>query len=697
MVRNRHSWWRGPGPGASYAAAALLATPLAAQDTAAVRLPEVEVRASRDASPLHLVPAGVTVLGPDALRHRPAAALEEVLRLVPGLYAVNPGNPAIDERISIRGFGARSAFGVRGVQVILDGIPQTLPDGQGQLTDVDLAEAERIEVLRGGTSTLYGNAGGGVVAVETGRLGRLGRQGRLGGLAEGGGDGFVKLVADAAVPAGPGTLSLGGGWARGDGWREQSAYETRRARLGWAGVLGDDTDLRATLRWTDQPRSENPGGLTAAEVAEDPTQAAPANLAVDARKAVEQWAGAVAVTRRLGGTADSRTADSRTVGQSDRRVRMALFGSLREVENPLAFGTILLDRVNGGLRAEATLPLGGRMLPLLTTGLDAQWAQDDRVNLSPDGSQVTLDQEDRTRELGPFALLRLAPVRAWVVSAGLRYDHVRFAVDDRLLGDGDDSGERTMARLVPSLGVVWARGDAFEPYAGVRSSFETPTTTELANRPEGGGGLNPDLGPQTAVHWELGARGRSPRLEWTAALFLAEVDDLLVPFEDPSVPGRRFFRNAGQSRHRGAEVGFTWRPADPLTLRGAYTRADYAYVDYEVDGERYDGNTVPGVPRDFLVAGVELRLGSGLGAALEQAVASRVEANDANSADADGWASTDLRLWWERAGVRVRPFLSVRNLFDRAYVGSVVVNAAGGRYYEPAARRWVAVGVGWGG
>src|SRR5690606_32715945 len=222
-----------------------------------------------------------------------------------------------------------------------------------------------------------------------------------------------------------------------------------------------------------------------------------------------------------------------------------------------------------------------------------QWARDDRQNLSPDGAAVTLDQLDRTREVGPFALARLAPAPGWVVSAGLRYDHVHFEVDDRLLDDGDDSGGRTMARLAPSLGVVWARGAGFEPYASVRSSFETPTTTELANRPDGTGGLNPDLGPQTATHWEVGARGRSRRLDWDAALFVAEVDDQLVPFEDPAVPGRRFFRNAGSSRHRGAELGITWRPTAPVTLRGAYTLADHEYVDYEVDGVRYDGNAVP--------------------------------------------------------------------------------------------------------
>jgi iron complex outermembrane receptor protein len=458
--------------------------------------------------------------------------------------------------------------------------------------------------------------------------------------------------------------------------------------------LGDATDLRLNLRWTDQPRSENPGALTAAEFAADPRQAAPANLAADARKAVEQWSGAVVVTRGLDaqGRASTRVDARRRVGAT---ARLAVFGTLRDVENPLAFGTILLDRASGGIRSEVTLPLGGRMAPVVTAGLDAQWARDDRQNLAPDGASVTLDQLDRTREVGPFALARLAPAPGWVVSAGLRYDNVHFDVDDRLLDDGDDSGGRTMARLAPSLGVVWARGAGFEPYASVRSSFETPTTTELANRPDGSGGLNPDLGPQTATHWEIGARGRSARLDWEAALFVAEVDDQLVPFEDPAVPGRRFFRNAGSSRHRGAEVGVSWRPAPPLTIRGAYTLADHEYVDYAVDGVRYDGNAVPGVPRHFLVAAAELRLPNGLGAALEQAVAGRVEADDANSAHADGWTTTDLRLWWHVGSARgtLRPFVAVRNLFDRTYAGSVVVNAAGGRFFEPASRRWLSVGL----
>src|SRR5690606_32989869 len=181
-----------------------------------------------------------------------------------------------------------------------------------------------------------------------------------------------KVVLDAAVPAGPGTLSAGGSWSRGDGWRDHSESETRRARLGWAMPLGDATDLRLSLRWTDQPRSENPGALTAAEFAADPRQAAPANLAADARKAVEQWAGAVVVTRRLDG-ATGRRGDGEPLRRSvTPSLRLAVFGALRDVENPLAFGTILLDRASGGIRSEVTLPLGGRMTPILTAGLDAQ-------------------------------------------------------------------------------------------------------------------------------------------------------------------------------------------------------------------------------------------------------------------------------------------------------------------------------------
>ena len=679
-------------PGLALSAVFLAAAaPLAAQDTTRVPvLPDIEVRITRAASALRLVPAGATLLDGNALGPgRPAAALEEALRLVPGLHAANPGNPAIDERLSIRGFGARSAFGVRGLQVILDGVPQTLPDGQGQLTDVDLAEAERIEVLRGGTSALYGNAGGGAISVETG--GPQGGQagGRAGGRVEGGGFGLVKVLADGGAALGAGHVAAGLTWSEGDNWREHAAFETRRARVAGAWPLGGQSSVRLSLRWTDQPRTENPGGLTAAEVEADPSQAAPANVAADARKAVTQWT----MAARLDGSAARRPGDS--AGGEGVRYRVVAFGGARDVENPLAFGTILLDRGLGGLRAEVTAPLRSAWVPAITAGLDAQWARDDRRNLTPAGDAVTLDQEDRTREIGPFAVARLTPSPNWVATVGLRLDHVRFEVDDRLTADGDDSGERTMSKLAPSAGVVWTRHPGFEPYAGIRTSFETPTTTELANRPDGSGGLNPDLEPQTAVHYEVGARGALGSLAYEAALFQADVDDQLVPFEDPAVPGRRFFRNAGRSRHRGVELGATWRPAEALSIRGAFTMAEYEYVDYEVDGERFDGNTIPGVPARFLSATIAVQPGGTFGVALDQTLSSETWADDANGARADGWTSTDLRAWGQVrvGGTGLRPFASVRNLFDRSYVGSVVVNAAAGRYYEPAAGRWVVLGV----
>ncbi|MGH7586256.1 MAG: TonB-dependent receptor family protein [Gemmatimonadales bacterium] len=664
-------------------------SPAAAQDSVRVPvLPDIEVRITRAASALRLVPAGATLLEGSALGPgRPAAALEEALRLVPGVYAANPGNPAIDERLSIRGFGARSAFGVRGLQVILDGVPQTLPDGQGQLTDVDLAEAERIEVLRGGTSALYGNAGGGAVAVDT-RFGSL----HPGGIArlEAGGFGLAKVVADGGAAVGAGAVAAGVSWSEGDNWRDHAAFETRRARMGGAWPVGSQSSLHLSVRWTDQPRTENPGGLTAEEVEDDPTQAAPANAAADARKAVEQWTVAGEWVGRLG----AGRQDGATAGEGV-QFRLLAFGGARDVENPLAFGTILLDRSRGGVRAEVTAPLRSSWVPVITAGLDAQLARDDRQNLTPAGDDVTLDQVDRTREIGPFAVARITPAAQWTGTVGLRFDHVRFEVDDRLTADGDDSGERTMSMLAPSAGVVWSRHPAFEPYAGIRTSFETPTTTELANRPDGSGGLNPGLEPQTAVHYELGARGSLGSLAYEAAVFQAEVDDQLVPFEDPAVPGRRFFRNAGRSRHRGLELGVTWRASAALSLRGAYTMAGYEYVDYEVDGVRYDGNTIPGVPARYLSLTLGFQPSRAIGAALDQTLSSDIWADDANAARADGWATTDLRAWAElRLGsAGLRPFLSVRNLFDRSYVGSVVVNAAAGRYYEPAAGRWLVLGV----
>lgn len=637
-------------------------------------LAPVTVTVSRTPAALTRLPFAVATLdGVEFRRGRATAGLDEALAVVPGVAVSNRYNYALDQRISIRGFGARSAFGVRGVKVLLDGIPQTLPDGQGQLSGVEAAVVERVEILRGPSSSLHGNASGGVISLfsDPGVPERTAPSGRV----TAGAFGFRKWMIETAAPIGTGALRVTGSRTLVGGHREHSEADVRYGRVHFSQLLGARTRMTVLAHLTDMPRAENPGALTATEFAADRGAAAPANVTADARKAVTQFQGGASLARELGGG-----------GLLD----VSAYVLRRDLENPLTFAAIDVARWAYGIRASATLPAWDPGVPVsVTVGLDAQRQRDDRRNQTPDLSAVTLDQLEWVTELGPFVQAQVTPHPRVTVTGGVRYDRVAFDVTDRLAADGDASGNEVMDAVSWSLGAVLDAHPAAAPYASVATAFETPTTTELVNRPEGGGGLNPMLAPQRATNFELGLRGRAGTvLAYRIAAFQADVEDGLISFEVPTEPGRSFFRNVGASRHRGVEIGVTI-PTDPLVVRGAYTYSDYRFRDFVTEDGVFDGNRLPGVPEHRLYWSLRAAAPLGLWAAVDNTHASAMVADDANTAESAGWWTADLRLGWTgRLGrARVEPFVGILNVFDERYASSVVVNAGFGRYFEPAPGR----------
>jgi len=362
---------------------------------------------------------------------------------------------------------------------------------------------------------------------------------------------------------------------------------------------------------------------------------------------------------------------------------------------------VAIDRAVGGARVSANRRLGsGDQAPRLTAGVDLQRMRDDRENLVSNAGQPTttviLDQREQVTEFGPFAQLQWNPSERWLISGGARLDWVRFELADRFTSNGDDSGARTMSAVSGNVGVSLSVGDQFVPYVNVATAFETPTTTELVNQPDGSGGFNPALGPQRAVNYEIGARGQPvPKVSYSVALFLSRVSDAIV--QGPEVGGRAFFRNAGKTHNDGAEVGLSVSPAAGITLRGAYTCARYRFTNYQLaDGTVVDGNRLPGVPEHFWRFGLRSSLPGEFFLDADHTISSSIVADDANAIYVDAWGAglTNLRLGWTgQAGqAEFAPFLGVNNLWDRRYVGSVTLNGVGGRVFEPAPRRIVYVG-----
>jgi iron complex outermembrane recepter protein len=676
------------------------------RDTSRVTtLPDIEVSVTRTPEPLVRVPYAVGVLDrTDIQRGQLTVGLDEALNNIPGVVVSNRYNFSLDQRISIRGFGSRANFGVRGVKILLDGIPQTLPDGQSQLTNVDFGDIGRAEVLRGSSSSLYGNAAGGVVALQTEPAAQAPFAQRVRAQAGGGernGDGFYKVQSWTSGRLGDASGTLSISRFKADGFRQHSAADIRQLSAGVDYVFSGTT--LGTLRFSaaDNPQAQNPGALTLTEYLANADSAAANNIRREADKDVNQQQLALGLQH---------------FDAAGNEYNVTVFGLLRDLLNPLAapppgelgpagptIGTFVsIGRVVGGARASGTRRLGSTPTsPRLSFGADIQRMRDNRVNeravAGVPTDSLLLDQREKITEFGPFAQVQWSPREELLVNGGLRYDWVKFDVADHFLADGvDNSGARTNSALSGHVGASWTFGDQFVPYVNVSTSFETPTTTELVNQPNGTGGFNTLLKPQRAVNYEIGARGQpTRRVTYSVALFLGRITDAIVQQEE--IGGRAFFVNAGKTHNDGAEVGLSVTPIDAVTLSAAYTYAHYRFSDYtDENGNLLDGNKLPGVPDHFWRLGLRTALPYDFYADVDQTLSSSVATDDANTLFADSWGAgvTNMRLGWsgEVGDWNVAPFLGINNLWDRRYIGSGTINGTFGRVFEPAPRRVVYLG-----
>lgn len=665
------------------------------RDTTQV-LPTLSV--TRTPEKLATVPAAVGVLTQNDLRRgQPTVGLDEALNNLPGVYVANRYNFSLDQRISIRGAGSRANFGSRGVKVLLDGVPQTLPDGQSQLTNVDFGALDRVEVLRGANSALYGNASGGVIAFSSEAAGLEPFSQRV--RYTGGSFGLDKWQAFTSARSDKVSATLNVSRLTSTGFRQQSYTDSRLLN----GIVTVQTDARSTLTFrvnlADAPFAQNPGALTFAELQVNPDSAAANNINRRADKAVTQ--------QQLSAT--YKWADG-----SGTEFDVTAFWLWRDLDNPLAtpppgagsptLGTyVAIDRSVQGLRVSGARTLGqAANAPRATLGVDLQRQNDLRTNERavrgvPNGAFI-LAQREKVTEIGPFAQIAWAPVAQVNVFASGRYDRIRFDVEDFFLTDGNNGGIRNLDSWNGSVGISADVRPEFTPYATIGTAFETPTTTELVNQPNGSGGFNTQLQPQKTRSYELGARGGWRKyVTYSVAVFQADVRDAIVQFRE--VGGRAFFTNAGRTRNRGVEFGASVSPVKEVRAFVSYTFADYKFRDYQiVNGTtttNLAGNRLSGVPRHFTRLGLRTEPYKTVAIDVDHTISTGLFADDANTLFAGGWNSTNVRGSFSAVtrGLGIQPFVGVNNLFNRSYVSTVTINGAFNRVYEPAPlRNWYAGG-----
>ena len=672
-------------------------------------LPAVVVTATRTEVQAFDTPASISRIDSDDVHNAHSLVnISEDLSGVPGLVARDRQNYSQDVQISVRGFGARSTFGIRGVRLYVDGIPATLPDGQGQITNVELDSVGRIEVLRGPFSALYGNSSGGVIQVFTEEPAKVPSWEAS---VSGGSFGALRLGAKASGTSGDFGYVLSASKFQVDGYRDHSAADRKlgNAKLNWR--LGEGSKLTLIVNSVSLPMAQDPMGLTRAQYTANPRSVDPSAISFNTRKSVEQT--------QLGAIYEQRVnaANSFTVTAYSGHRGTEQFQSIPVASqaSPLYPGGVIeLARDYQGLDTHWTLKANPFDAPLsIVGGLSYDALDEHREGYqnfigSTLGVQGALrrNENNHVHNFDEYLQANWQLTQQWSLNAGLRHSSVQFKSQDHYIvgTNGDDSGSAKYGATLPVLGVMYALNADVHLYASAGKGYETPTLNELAYRPGNLLGLNFGLQAATSKSYEAGIKTRMANLgELTAALYDTTTEHEIVTLT--SLAGRSTYQNAGGTRRTGIELGWNRSWMDNLRAQVAATVLNARYTDAfqtctvagcSTTSTTYvtvpSGSRMPGLPKNSVFASLGWVPPTGWRGGVEARYLSRVYVNDVNSDSASGYAiaSANLGYLLSTAQWDFSAFARVDNLFDRSYVGSVIVNDTNSRYFEPSpGRTWL--------
>ncbi|SVL67003.1 tonB-dependent receptor yncD [Klebsiella pneumoniae] len=650
-------------------------------------------------------PAAVSVVNGDEMRQAaPRVNLSESLGAVPGLQVQNRQNYAQDLQLSIRGFGSRSTYGVRGLRIYVDGIPATMPDGQGQTSNIDIGSVDTIEVLRGPFSALYGNSSGGVINV-TSQTGTQPPTVEASSYYGSFGTWHYGMKATGAVGdgshAGDVDYTVSTNRFTTHGYRDHSGARKNLANARLGVRINDVSKLTLLLNSVDI-KANDAGGLTADEWRDNPRQS-PRGDQYNTRKNTRQTQAGLRYERQLSAQDDLSVmmyAGERETTQFQSIPRAP------QLKPSHAGGVIDLTRHYQGIDTRLT-HRGELLVPVtLTAGLDYENMSDRRkgyenfvmVNGAPQyGEQGALRRNERNLmwNVDPYLQTQWQLTDKLSLDAGVRYSSVWFDSNDYYItpGNGDDSGDASYHKWLPAGSLKYALTDAWNVYLSAGRGFETPTINELSYRSDNQSGLNFGLKPSTNDTVEIGSKTRIGNGLFTAALFQTNTDNEIVV--DSSSGGRTSYKNAGKTRRQGMELGLDQQFGESWRLKAAWTWLDATYRTNVCDDASCNGNRIPGIARNMGYASFGYQPEQGWYAGSDIRYMSDIMANDENTAKAPSWTVVGLTTGykWSYGRMDMDLFGRIDNLFDREYVGSVIVNESNGRYYEPAPGRNYGIGL----
>ncbi|MCH8847098.1 MAG: TonB-dependent receptor [Proteobacteria bacterium] len=639
------------------------------------QLEDITVSATRAEKPLYKIPAAIGVVDKNDIGlGKQRIGLDESLVRIPGMFMQNRYNFAQSLKISIRGFGARANFGTRGIKLYQDGIPLTTVDGQGGIEDIDLNSINRIEVMRGPASSLYGSSSGGVIHFFTGdeddvepyvesnvSLGEY--QSKIGNIKTGGQIDKLSYFLNLSH------LDV-------TGYRSHSRARNTKFNSKFKYKIDDTADFTTIFTAYDAPQADDPGGINQQQVDDDRRSARDRNVAFNAGEDIDQ--------QKLGFTYRKQITPNQELTLRNYYVMRNFVGLIPVA----ASGYIEFERFQfgGGAQYSILSDLFGHNNRTII-GFDVDSQEDDRQryenNSGFQGAQV-LNQLEQGDSLGIYIRNELALTDNFELSLGLRYDKVDLEVDDVFLGDGDQSAELNFEELSPMAGVSWAINPGTNIYANISSVFETPTFTELANVAAGGFA---NVSAQKAWNYEIGVKGYvNPRFNYALAVFHIDVEDEIINIVN--IGGRSFFNNADTTRN-GVEATVSFIPVAGVNMLMSYTFSDFTFDNFpasECDVSTCVGNDLPGLPEHNFYTELAYTHPSGFFSSIDFQYVSNMYVDNSNTAQNRPYGVSNLRAGYIKTmgDLEISPYMGINNLFDEEYIGNVRINAFGSRYFEPA-------------
>ena len=603
-------------------------------------------------------------------------SIKERLLQVPGVYVQNAYNFAQDARISIRGFGANAAFGIRGIKLMVDGIPETTPDGTGQLDNLNLDQIGEVNVIRGSASSLFGNASGGAIILNSNQF----EKNYFTYQSMSGSYGFLSESLSGGINKGQTTYQGNVRFFESAGFRDHSQFRQLNARFAVNHQFSNRLSAVFIAEFVDSPEAKDAGGLTLEEAEMDFRMARDRNLLFDAGESITQW--------KLGSSLKWQWSDQGTLNTY-------AFFNRRTFDGKLPFersGIIALERDYFGVGNSIDLKTGPHTLK---AGYDILSQIDDRIrydNLRGAQGARVFDQQESFFNAG-FFLLDHVELNDWFFSAGLRFDVNDLSTTDHFLEDGDDSGDINMNNWSYQVGAGKQLSPGFQAFINHSTSFETPTLNQLSNRPDNSGGFE-NLKAAAAQNIEGGLRWKKKGLRAELVGFFTFSDGELVPYELADFPERTFFRNAGETLRRGIEFAAAYQH-NKLSVHTTYTYSKFTFEDYVENDVDLAGFRLPGIPEHHANVNLIYQPIPNLSFSLPIQYVGNLWADNQNETAVENYLEASIMASYQinLRKLLIEPQMGIRNLLNQTYFDNIRINAFGNRFYEPAPGRNFYVGV----